>query len=97
MAYASSAEREQLRIQALTDELTGLFNRRHFEHSLSTVLRDERDRGGPTSVVYFDVDTFKRLTRCRFLIGRSLRKFRQPPSFSDPTRGNHAFAEVGRG
>lgn len=59
MAYANSTQREQLRIQALTDELTGLFNRRHFEHSLSTVLRAERDRGGPTSVVYFDVDAFK--------------------------------------
>ena len=52
-------QREQLRVQALTDELTGLFNRRHFEHCLSSVLRDERDRGGPTSVVYFDVDAFK--------------------------------------
>jgi GGDEF domain-containing protein len=59
MAYANSTQREQLRTQALTDELTGLFNRRHFEHSLSMVLRAERDRGGPTSVVYFDVDAFK--------------------------------------
>jgi len=59
MAYANSTQREQLRIQALTDELTGLFNRRHFEHCLTRVLRDERDRGGPTSVVYFDVDAFK--------------------------------------
>jgi diguanylate cyclase (GGDEF)-like protein len=59
MAYANSAQREQLRIQALTDELTGLFNRRHFEHCLSHALRAERDRGGPTSVVYFDVDAFK--------------------------------------
>jgi len=59
MAYVNSAQREQLRIQALTDELTGLYNRRHFERCLSSVLRDERDRGGPTSVVYFDVDAFK--------------------------------------
>jgi diguanylate cyclase (GGDEF)-like protein len=59
MAYANSAQREQLRIQALTDELTGLFNRRHFEHCLSRALREERDRRGPTSVVYFDVDAFK--------------------------------------
>jgi diguanylate cyclase (GGDEF)-like protein len=59
MAYANSTQREQLHVLALTDELTGLFNRRHFEHCLSGVLRDERDRGGPTSVVYFDVDAFK--------------------------------------
>ena len=59
MAYANSTQREQLRVQALTDELTGLFNRRHFEHTLSMVLRAERDRGGPTSVIYVDVDAFK--------------------------------------
>ncbi len=59
MAYANSAQREQLRAQALTDDLTRLFNRRHFEHCLSEALRDEHDRGGPTSLVYFDLDAFK--------------------------------------
>lgn len=59
MAYANSAQREQLRVQALTDELTGLFNRRHFELALSATLDGERDRGGATSVVYFDIDAFK--------------------------------------
>jgi diguanylate cyclase (GGDEF)-like protein len=59
MAYANSAQREQLRAQALTDELTGLFNRRHFERCLSDALRDEHRRSGPTSLVYFDLDAFK--------------------------------------
>jgi diguanylate cyclase (GGDEF)-like protein len=59
LAYANSAQREQLRIQALTDELTGLFNRRHFERCLSTVLDDERERGQSTSLIYFDIDAFK--------------------------------------
>ena len=59
MAYANSAQREQLRAQALTDELTGLFNRRHFELGLLGALREEHARGGPTSLVYFDLDAFK--------------------------------------
>jgi diguanylate cyclase (GGDEF)-like protein len=59
MAYTNSAQREQLRTQALTDALTGLFNRRHFEHRLSATLRDEHERRGPTSLVYFDIDGFK--------------------------------------
>jgi diguanylate cyclase (GGDEF)-like protein len=59
LAYANSAQRDQLRIQALTDELTGLFNRRHFERCLSMVLRDERERGQSTSLIYFDIDAFK--------------------------------------
>jgi diguanylate cyclase (GGDEF)-like protein len=58
MAYANSAQRELLRAQALTDELTGLFNRRHFEHGLSGALHEEHDRG-PTSLAYFDLDGFK--------------------------------------
>lgn len=58
MAYANSAQREQLRAQALTDELTGLFNRRHFERSLSDALV-EHERRAPTSLVYFDLDGFK--------------------------------------
>jgi len=49
MAYANSAQREQLR----------LFNRRHFERCLSGALRDEHDRRAPTSLVYFDLDAFK--------------------------------------
>jgi diguanylate cyclase (GGDEF)-like protein len=59
MAYTNSAQREQLRAQALTDDLTGLFNRRHFERRLSGTLHDGQEQGGPTSLVYFDIDGFK--------------------------------------
>ncbi len=59
MAYANSAQLDQLRAQALTDELTGLFNRRHFERGLCVALDEQQERGGPTSLVYFDLDAFK--------------------------------------
>jgi diguanylate cyclase (GGDEF)-like protein len=59
MAYANSTQREQLRTQALTDDLTGLYNRRHFECSLGAALEDGRRRGEPSSIVYFDIDAFK--------------------------------------
>ncbi len=60
MAYANSAQREQLRAQALTDELTGLFNRRHFQRRLTDELcREDADEHAPTSLVYFDLDGFK--------------------------------------
>jgi diguanylate cyclase (GGDEF)-like protein len=59
MAYANSAQREQLRTQALTDELTRLYNRRHFERSLSHALEDARQADGPTSLICFDIDAFK--------------------------------------
>ncbi len=59
MAYVNSSQREQLRTQALTDALTGLYNRRHCEAVLSDVLADGRRHEAPTSIAYFDIDAFK--------------------------------------
>jgi diguanylate cyclase (GGDEF)-like protein len=59
IAYANSSQREQLRTQALTDELTGLYNRRHCEAVLRDILEDARRHRRPTSVAYFDIDAFK--------------------------------------
>jgi diguanylate cyclase (GGDEF)-like protein len=59
IAYVNSMQREQLRTQALTDALTGLYNRRHFESTLLAALEDGRRHGEPTSVAYFDIDAFK--------------------------------------
>jgi diguanylate cyclase (GGDEF)-like protein len=59
IAYVNSMQREQLRTQALTDALTGLYNRRHFENSLRVALEDGRRHGEPTSVAFFDIDAFK--------------------------------------
>ena len=59
IAYANSSQREQLRTQALTDELTGLYNRRHCEAALLAVLEDGRRNHETTSIAYFDIDAFK--------------------------------------
>ncbi|HTU31484.1 MAG TPA: sensor domain-containing diguanylate cyclase [Solirubrobacteraceae bacterium] len=59
IAYVNSMQREQLRTQALTDALTGLYNRRHFESTLQVALEDGRRHGHPTSVAFFDIDAFK--------------------------------------
>lgn len=52
--------RESLRIQANHDPLTGLFNRRYLNDSLSRELNLSQRRGAPLSVVILDVDHFKR-------------------------------------
>jgi two-component system cell cycle response regulator len=55
------AVNEQLAALAITDELTGLANRRHFNRRLvEEVLRTQRYRT-PLSVVLADVDHFKRV------------------------------------
>jgi diguanylate cyclase (GGDEF)-like protein len=61
LAYDNARRRELLSEQARTDELTGLFNRRHFHERLASELaRAQRD---VTSVglVLLDVDDFKRV------------------------------------
>jgi diguanylate cyclase (GGDEF)-like protein len=61
LAYDNARRRELLAEQARTDELTGLFNRRHFHERLAAELaRAQRD---VTSVglVLLDVDDFKRV------------------------------------
>jgi diguanylate cyclase (GGDEF)-like protein len=52
--------RESLRAQAIRDGLTGLYNRRYMEETLSReVLRADR-KGFPFSVIMIDIDHFKR-------------------------------------
>jgi len=52
--------REKLRAQAIHDPLTGLFNRRHLEDSLSRELHRAHRRNSPLGVSMLDLDHFKR-------------------------------------
>jgi diguanylate cyclase (GGDEF)-like protein len=51
--------REKLREQATRDPLTGLFNRRHLEDSLSRELHRARRRETPLCIAMLDLDHFK--------------------------------------
>jgi two-component system, cell cycle response regulator len=55
------AAREALRMQAIRDPLTGLFNRRYMGEALDRELRRAEHGGQPVSMVMLDVDHFKRL------------------------------------
>lgn len=52
---------ERLRSQAITDELTGLYNRRHLWNALEAELVRARRKKAPMSVLLFDIDHFKLL------------------------------------
>jgi diguanylate cyclase (GGDEF)-like protein len=52
--------RELLQQLAGTDALTGLPNRRHFDHALLQEIQRQRRHGGPLSLFIVDVDHFKR-------------------------------------
>jgi len=60
LAIANLQLRQTLRTQSLRDPLTGLFNRRYLEESLSRELHRCERRGLPLSVLMLDVDHFKR-------------------------------------
>jgi diguanylate cyclase len=51
----------ELEEQALTDPLTGAFNRRHMQDTLATAVERRRRHGERASLLLFDVDRFKRI------------------------------------
>ncbi len=52
---------DELRRLATRDDLTGLYNRRHFEHALEQQLRRVRRYEEPASVLFIDLDGFKHI------------------------------------
>ena len=60
MALANLQLREKLRNQAIRDPLTGLFNRRYTEETLTRELHRAERHGHPLAMLAIDVDHFKR-------------------------------------
>src|SRR6202034_2466766 len=60
LSLASLQLREKLRDQSIRDPLTGLFNRRFMEESLSRELVRAKRKGHPLSILFLDIDHFKR-------------------------------------
>jgi diguanylate cyclase (GGDEF)-like protein len=61
LAYDNARQRELLQAQVRTDDLTGLFNRRHFHERLATELARAGRDAAPVALVLLDVDDFKRV------------------------------------
>lgn len=58
---ALKSELQLLRSQAITDGLTGLFNKRYFDNSLLHELDRTSRTGQPTALLLLDIDHFKNL------------------------------------
>jgi diguanylate cyclase (GGDEF)-like protein len=52
---------ETVRLQAVTDELTGLYNRNHFQETLDSEIERSRRFGTDVGVVMLDIDDFKQV------------------------------------
>jgi diguanylate cyclase (GGDEF)-like protein len=63
----------QLAFQARHDALTGLFNRREFEHRLEKALASVQAGGDEFAVLFLDLDRFKQVNdNCGYLAGDEL-------------------------
>ena len=51
---------EQLRLMAITDELSGAYNRRYFMKYMDTLLERSRENRSRVTLLLFDIDDFKR-------------------------------------
>ena len=60
LALANLKLRETLRMQAIRDPLTGLFNRRHMEESLERELARAQRSHSSVAAIMIDIDHFKR-------------------------------------
>lgn len=61
---------EEMARLAITDELTGLFNRRHFMERLGDEVARARRYGQPFSLLFMDLDHFKRINdTCGHAVG----------------------------
>lgn len=61
--YAHEMEEKKLELEELssTDSLTGLFNSRHIKDVAMTVLRAAQSRAEPVTLLFMDVDSFKKI------------------------------------
>ena len=93
---------DQKRIEqlSLTDSLTGLANRRHFDNILENEVRRMRRHHTPLSLLMFDVDYFKQFNdvyghqlgdRCLQEISRITRQFEQRPADLAARYGGEEF------
>ncbi|MCG7361607.1 diguanylate cyclase [Roseomonas sp. ACRSG] len=64
LEYRVAERTEQLRLQAETDSLTGIANRRGFLERAEQALAAERGSGQPFALVTFDLDHFKSINDC---------------------------------
>jgi diguanylate cyclase (GGDEF)-like protein len=56
---SATARLGRARVQAVTDELTGLYNRRYFEERLGEEIQRAREQKRPLSLLFCDIDDFK--------------------------------------
>ncbi|MBV1880181.1 MAG: GGDEF domain-containing protein [Pseudomonadales bacterium] len=88
---------------AVIDSLTGLYNRRHFDESLATAWRDAYATRNPISLLFVDVDCFKRFNdtyghqrgdQCLKVVADTLGRIERRPSDVVARYGGEEFVII---
>ena len=66
------AQQERLEEQALTDRLTGCYNRWWFDSAYEQALRQAEERGSDVALIFIDLDNFKKFNDQSFIFGDEL-------------------------
>ncbi len=61
LALKNATEHQRVQELAITDELTGIYNRRAFQKALDKELRISKRYGKPLSLIMLDIDGFKKI------------------------------------
>ena len=94
-AEALEEEKERVSYQATHDSLTGLINRREFEHLLAEALQEANLSGSHHVLLYLDLDQFKVVNdTCGHMAGDSLLQ-QLNITLQDHVRKNDSLARLG--
>ncbi|WP_025027429.1 sensor domain-containing diguanylate cyclase [Caldalkalibacillus mannanilyticus] len=61
IAIKNAEKYQRAKRQSEIDELTGLFNYRHFEHELFSWFKEAQEKNEPLSLIIMDIDHFKKI------------------------------------
>ncbi|MBF0316739.1 MAG: diguanylate cyclase [Nitrospirae bacterium] len=88
-------KRKELEIITITDELTGLYNKRYFNETLSLHVNNRQRYDYPISLIFFDIDHFKTVNdKYGHLLGDCVLK-ELAKLVSEQTRGQDVLARWG--
>lgn len=85
----------QMQQRALRDTLTGLYNLRHFRDRLDSEITDARRQATPLSLIFFDLDHFKRVNDTYGHAAGDVVLAEISRTVSDVLRRNELLARIG--
>jgi diguanylate cyclase (GGDEF)-like protein len=93
--WSTARRTEALHHLAITDELTGAYNRRYFYHVTDQIIRRSGQQGRPVTLLLYDIDDFKTYNdRYGYAVGDEILR-QTSVMMRQITRGHDIVARIG--